>query len=72
LLGAATAIREAIGEPVRADQRDPYDTLVEDLREQMGESALTAALQAGQALAREDAIAEALALLEALESGVAK
>jgi predicted ATPase/class 3 adenylate cyclase len=61
LLGAAEALREAIGHPLPPIMREEYDSAVAAARTQMDEDAFAAAWSAGRALSLEQAIAEALA-----------
>jgi hypothetical protein len=60
LLGAADTLRRAIGVPVRATDREVYDSGVAVLRGELGEAGFSAAWIAGQTLPLEAAIAEAL------------
>ena len=48
--------------------RERYEAIIADLRERMGKSAFEAAWAAGRAMRREDAVAEALALVSSTES----
>jgi tetratricopeptide (TPR) repeat protein len=66
LWGAAAALRAAIGAPLPATQHEAQERAVAGARSAVGEAAFAAAWGAGEALSREQAIAEALdALLPA-------
>jgi len=60
LLGAATALREAIGAPGPSVERAMTEQAVAGARGALGEEAWAAAFAAGQAMTLEEAIAEAL------------
>jgi predicted ATPase/class 3 adenylate cyclase len=60
LLGVAAALRETLGVPQTALERADIEQAVGPARAEMGEEAWQAAYAAGQALAPEQAIAEAL------------
>ena len=60
LLGVATAVREAIGSPLRPSQRAEYERLVEATRAALGEEAFTTAWAAGAAMPPERAVVEVL------------
>jgi hypothetical protein len=60
LLGAAAALREALGAPQPAQDRADMEQAVAAVRGALGEKTWVAAFEAGQALTLEEAIAEAL------------
>ncbi len=60
LFGAAEAVREAIGAPLRPNERDRYDGAVAALRAALGKDAFEAAWAAGRAMTVEEAVAYAL------------
>jgi tetratricopeptide (TPR) repeat protein len=60
LLGAAQALREAIGAPVPPVERADADRQTAHLRAQLGENGFTAAWSEGQAMPLEQAIGQAL------------
>lgn len=60
LVGAAEAIRAAIGAAIRPSQRAEYDQLVAGLRADLGEAAFQQARRAGRALSQAEAVALAL------------
>jgi hypothetical protein len=60
LLGAAEALREAIGAPVPLVERAEYERDVATLRSQLGEEAFAATWAEGRAMRTEQAIAYAL------------
>jgi ATP/maltotriose-dependent transcriptional regulator MalT len=60
LLGAATALREAIGAPGPSVERAMTEQAVVEARGALGEEAWAAAFAAGRAMTLEEAIAEAL------------
>jgi len=60
LLGAAEALREAIGAPVPLVERGDYERNVAAVRAQLDETALTAAWAEGRAMTVEQAVACAL------------
>jgi predicted ATPase/class 3 adenylate cyclase len=60
LLGAATALREALGIPQPANERADVERLVAAARAAAGEAAWAAAWAAGHALALEEVVAEEL------------
>jgi hypothetical protein len=60
MLGAAAALREAIGSPLPPGARPAYDEQVAALRASLGEAAYCAAWGAGRALTWERAAAKAL------------
>jgi non-specific serine/threonine protein kinase len=62
LLGAAAAIREAIGAPRERADRPAFDRTVAVLRAALGEADLAAAWAAGRGLSPEQAVAEARAV----------
>ena len=66
LLGAVAALREALGAPVPASEREDHDHSVAATRTTLGETAFAAAWAAGRALPMEEAVNEALALVSAL------
>ena len=66
LLGAAAALREALGIPVPASEREDHDRAVAATRTALGETAFAAAWAAGRALPVEEAVNEALQLVNAL------
>ena len=61
LLGAASALREALGAPQPAQDKADVEQAVVDARAALGEAAWAAAFAAGQAMMLQEAIAEALA-----------
>ena len=61
LLGAAEALRAAIGEPVQPTDRIDYERFVAAARSRLDEASFTAAWSAGARLTPEEAIALALA-----------
>jgi predicted ATPase/class 3 adenylate cyclase len=63
LLGAAAALREALGVPVPRSEREDHDHAVAATRTALGETAFAAAWAAGRALPVEEAVNEALALV---------
>jgi predicted ATPase/DNA-binding CsgD family transcriptional regulator len=70
LAGAAAALREEAGVPLWPSGRVRLDRTLEPARRALGEAAAAAAWQAGSALARPEAIAEALTITDlALASG---
>ncbi len=60
LWGAAEALREAIGAPLRQSERERYDADVSAARAVLGDAAFTAAWAEGRAMTMEPAIAQAL------------
>jgi hypothetical protein len=60
LLGAAMALRERVGVPQGPQRRADVDRAAASLREALGEERWAAAFAAGQALALEEAVQEAL------------
>jgi len=60
LLGASSALREAIGAPVPPVERDPYNECIAATRARLGEAAFGAAWAEGRAMTLEQAIAYAL------------
>jgi hypothetical protein len=62
LLGAAAALREVLGAPVPAREREDHDRAVAALRTALGETAFAEDWTAGEALPVEKAVAEALTL----------
>jgi len=62
LLGAAEALREAIGRPVEQADRAAHDRVVPAVRAALGEDVFVAAWAEGQALPLEEAIAYAYAM----------
>jgi hypothetical protein len=60
LFGAAEALREAIGSPLPPNLRQEQNRLFTALRIALGAEAFAAAWDAGRALTREQAVAEAL------------
>jgi DNA-binding CsgD family transcriptional regulator len=66
LLGAASAVREAVGAPVAGHLRPGLDETLTAARTALGPGAFDAAYDAGRALALEQAVAEALAATEAV------
>jgi hypothetical protein len=62
LLGATLAAREALGAPLRTDERERVDPLIEGWRVSLGEAVFAEHWAAGQALDLEAAADEALAL----------
>jgi hypothetical protein len=60
LLGAAAALREALGTPLRPIDMSEHETLRAALHEALGEDAFAAAFAAGRALNWEEAVAYAL------------
>jgi predicted ATPase/DNA-binding SARP family transcriptional activator/class 3 adenylate cyclase len=60
LLGAAEAVREAIGAPLAGQARREWEQEVAEVRAALGEAALAAAWAAGRAMSLEDAVALAL------------
>jgi predicted ATPase/DNA-binding SARP family transcriptional activator len=60
LLGAAEALREKIDVPLRPPEGTEYDRLLSDARGALGENAVAAAWEAGQAMSLQQAIAFAL------------
>ena len=66
LLGAVAALREALGAPVPASEREDHDHSVAATRTALGETAFAAAWAAGRALPVEEAVNEALALADEL------
>ena len=62
LLGAAAALREALGAPVPAREREDHDRAAAALRTALGETAFAGAWTAGGALSPEQAVAETLTL----------
>ncbi len=60
LLGAAAAVREAIGAPMPPHQREDFEAAVTPVRAAMGEEAWTEAFATGRTLSLLDAIADAL------------
>jgi predicted ATPase/class 3 adenylate cyclase len=66
VLGAAAALRETLGAPVPASERADHDRAVAAARGALGESAFADAGAAGRALPVEEAVTEALALIDEL------
>jgi len=66
LLGAAEAARRAVGIPVQATNQALHDRGVAEARAALGAAAFEAAWAAGEALSLDEAVAEALALADAL------
>ena len=66
LFGATAVFRESVGAPLPANERADYERYVAAVRLALGNEAFTAAWEAGRALQLDAAIAEALALTEAL------
>jgi non-specific serine/threonine protein kinase len=66
LIGAASALRPATGEPLRTGPQRAQDEMVATIRSTLGDAAATAALAAGAALPLDDVVAEALAAGAAL------
>jgi tetratricopeptide (TPR) repeat protein len=66
LLGAAAALRETLGLPVPASEREDHDRAVAATRTALGETAFAAAWATGRTLPAEEAVNEALALVSAL------
>ena len=64
LLGASAAMRDAAGAPVPANDRADYDRLLDRVRAALPGAAFAAIWAAGRALSLEEAIAEALALVD--------
>jgi hypothetical protein len=62
LLGAAAALREVLGAPVPAREREDHNRAVAALRTALGETAFAEDWTAGEALPVEKAVAEALTL----------
>jgi predicted ATPase/DNA-binding CsgD family transcriptional regulator len=62
LLGAADAIRAAIGSPIQPVERPEIEAKSAAVRAALGDEAYAAAWKAGRALSSDDAIAEGLAL----------
>jgi len=60
LLGAATALREAVGTPLPPAERSDHDRLLEAVRTPLGPEAFAAAWDQGRAMSLEDAVGEAL------------
>lgn len=60
LLGAAAALRHALGAPIPPIERGEHERLVAAARDAMGEAPFRAALEAGHALGVEEAIAAAI------------
>jgi hypothetical protein len=60
LLGAAEAIRDALGAPLPPVRRAEYEQCVAEARAALGEEALAAAWAQGKALSVDQAIADAL------------
>jgi len=60
LLGAATAVREALGAPLPAHEQADVERFVAAGRAALGEEQWALALAAGRALSLNEAIAEAL------------
>jgi predicted ATPase/class 3 adenylate cyclase len=63
LLGAAEAVRQAIGAPLRADEQVDYERRLATVRPLLSETSFTAAWAGGQVLSSEQAIAEAVAII---------
>jgi predicted ATPase/DNA-binding XRE family transcriptional regulator len=63
LLGAADAVRQAIGAPLRADEQVDYERGLATVRPLLSETSFTAAWAGGQVLSSEQAIAEAVAIV---------
>jgi DNA-binding CsgD family transcriptional regulator len=62
LFGAAEGLRETVGAPVAADDRELYERDVAAVRAALDETAFAAAWAAGRALSIEEAVAEAMAV----------
>ena len=60
LWGAAKSLRESIGIAESSGEVEDRDRQLEDLRQAMGEGPFAAAIQEGQSLGLDDAVAEAL------------
>jgi non-specific serine/threonine protein kinase len=56
LLGTALTLREAVGSPLSADERAPYDELENALRETLGETAFAEACESGRAMTLDQAM----------------
>jgi DNA-binding NarL/FixJ family response regulator len=61
LLGAAGALRQAIGAPLPPVDRPSFETVVRQARSALGEERFAAAWTAGRAMMPDEAVAEALA-----------
>jgi DNA-binding CsgD family transcriptional regulator len=62
LFGAAAALREEIGTPPNSTESAQLGPVLDGLRRDLGAARFAAATEAGRALSREEAIAQALAL----------
>lgn len=60
LLGAAEALREEMGKPLRLRERGEYDQLLSSARAALGEEAAAAAWEAGRAMSLQQAVEYAL------------
>jgi predicted ATPase/DNA-binding SARP family transcriptional activator len=69
LLGAAEALRKAIGAPIQPRAQKNYDQLIDALRTALGEASFSEAWMAGGALTIEQAVALAAGQIKAGDSG---
>jgi len=69
LFGAADALREAAGVPLPENERADHDRYLATARRELGDEAFASAWDAGQRLSLEEAIDEALALVDDTMSG---
>ncbi len=66
LLGASEALREAIVAPRQPTDHASYDELVAQARDEIGEDAFAASWEEGRLMGRDEAVAAALALCDAI------
>ena len=66
LLGASEALREANVAPIPITDRASYDELVAQARDEIGEDAFAASWKEGRRMGRDEAVAAALALCDAV------
>jgi tetratricopeptide (TPR) repeat protein len=66
VMAASAALREATGAPIPATDRAGYDDVLHRAREGLGEEAFAALWREGSLLGREEAVASALALCDAI------
>jgi hypothetical protein len=61
LVGAASALRESIGQPLSSVEGAKLERMLEPARQQLGETGQAAAWSAGRAMSLEEAVSSALA-----------
>jgi len=62
MIGAASALREAIGVPVSPAERHDYEQIIAHVRSALDEHTFTAAWRIGRNLSADQAVAEAIAM----------